>query len=206
MLRLRRSDLCHHPSRPAEAGREMGSLDRHDTGDRNPSAHQVLRQDARDRGRRHRGRYRRGVRLPRPQRRRQVDDDPAAARLHPPDERIAQCPRHGLRNRLDRDPPPGRVRAGRPLDVREDDGPRDVAVLRVAARNDRHRDRGCAGRAAQAGPRSQDPLLQHGQPPEGGSGAGVHARAGAADPRRADERPRPADPAGVLRPHPRNQR
>ena len=68
--------------RRSPAGRNHSDRDHPDR-----EAHQVLRLAPRDHRHRPRGRGRRGVRLPRAERRRQDDDDPDAARPHPPDVR-----------------------------------------------------------------------------------------------------------------------
>ena len=89
-----------------------------------------------------RGRRGRDLRLPRAQRRRQEHDDPAAARLPPPDGRRGRRPRPRHRARLGRDPAARRLPAGR---------------HRVLGRPDRRATARRARRALRAGRRSAAP-------------------------------------------------
>ena len=79
----------------------------------------------------------RGVRLPRPERRRQDDDDPHAARPHPPDERAGARLRHRDDRRPGRHPPAARLPAGRVRALRQADRRPDDRVLREPARRRR---------------------------------------------------------------------
>ena len=144
---------------------------------------------------------------PGPERRRQVDDDPPPARPDPPDPRAA----HALRSRL------AARRASRlrrrigylPGDLRLYErltGRELFDVLRPPARARRHRARAGARRAPRPRPRPADRRALAWQPPEGRPRPGVHARARPARPGRADERPRPARPADVLRARRRGDR
>ena len=74
----------------------------------------------RARGSLDRGPRRRDLRLPRPERRGQVDDDPAPARLPPPERRRGVRPRARHRPPVGRDPPPDGLSAGRHRPLRHD--------------------------------------------------------------------------------------
>ena len=94
---------------------------------------------------------------------------------------------------------PGRVRALRPTDRRP--APR---VLRQPARRRGRGLPGLAHRAPRPGPRPALQGVQQGQQAEGRARHRPAAPPGAARPRRADLRPRPARPADLLR-HPRRR-
>ena len=64
---------------------------------------------------------RRGLRLPRPERRRQVDDDAAAARPDPADRGVGDAARARQPRRQPRGPPPRRLPARRPRALSEAD-------------------------------------------------------------------------------------
>ena len=80
---------------------------------------------------------RRGLRLPRAQRRRQDDDDPDAARSHPPDERPGDRVRHRDDCRPGRHPPTHRLPARRVRALRPAHRRPDARLLRQPARRRR---------------------------------------------------------------------
>jgi hypothetical protein len=146
------------------------------------------------------------LRLPRPERRRQVDDDPAAARPDPSYERE----RHGARARQPAeqrsDPAPDRLPTRGPPHVRADDRVRAARVLRPPPRRSRAGASRRPRAAIRARARSPDPLALTRQQAEGRPRPGVRFAPRAARARRADVRPRPARPADVPRARPRDGR
>ena len=143
----------------------------------------------------------RGVRVPGPQRRRQDDDDPNPAGLHPADLGLGACVRP-------------RTRAARASSVHGRVGylPGELAlyeritgeeVLRYVRRPARRRS-GIRGRVARArrpprrGPDQTDPRAVARQQAEDRPRAGVHARPRSADPGRTHPGPRPARAADLL--------
>ena len=155
--------------------------------------------------RRPRGQGGRGVRLPGAQRRRQDDDDPDAARPHPADQRAGDDLRHRDDRRPGRDPSPPGLPAGRVRAVRQAHRRPDARLLRQPARRRRQALPAGPDRAAGRRPVAQVPRVLEGQQAEDRADHRAPAPARPAAPRRADLRPGPAHPAGVLRRHPRGQ-
>ena len=158
-----------------------------------------LRPGARALRPRPRGRARRGLRLPRPQRRGQVDDDAPAARPDQADRGLgdaarARQPRQSLEIRRRVGFLPGdfalypKLTGAAMLDY--------LAELRGGV-DRRVRDELAERFDAAARPPGARALDR--QPPEARADPGVHARARAADPRRADRRARPAGAAELPR-------
>ena len=146
-----------------------------------------------------RGPARRGAGVPRPERRREVDDHAAAARPDPADVGRRDGARARQPRPAHRDPPQGRVPAGRLRPLSEADRGGDAGLPRGPARRRRRRVRdhwrSASTRSSTARSRALD-----GQPPEARPDPGVHARARAAHPRRADRRARPAGAEELPRP------
>ena len=141
----------------------------------------------------------RGARLPRAQRRRQVDHDPRAAR--------PAARRRGTARLLGGDPwreatalhrrlayVPGDVTLWPNLVRRRGDRPARPPARRAGRAAPRR-----AARALRARPDQEGPRVLQGQPPEGRAGRRARLRRRAADPRRADLRPGPADGGGLPR-------
>ena len=139
------------------------------------------------------GAARRGLRLPRPQRRRQDDHDPAAARAAPAERRPRGAVRRRRLGRPGHRPPPRGLRRRRAVPVAVADERGDVRVPRPAARRHRHRLPRRAGRALPARHLQDGPRAVEGQPPEGAADRGARHPRGSADARRAHQRPGPAD-------------
>ena len=99
-----------------------------------------------------------------------------------------------------RDPAAGRVPSRRLRAVSEAHRCGDARLSGRAARRRRHARPGRAGRAVRRPTRPAVAGAVDGQSPEARADPGVHARARAADPRRADRRARPARPAELPRP------
>ena len=139
-------------------------------------------------------RARRGVRLSRPERRGEVDDDPAPPRAHSTDVRPLGRLRARRRERRRRRSQAHRLPARRSPARRPPDRARTARFARAAARERRRAAPRRALRAAAGRSRSADPPALQGEPPEAGARPGVHAPARSRRPRRADGRARPAAP------------
>ena len=193
--------------RAARGGARRERRDRRG-GRRHRAADQELRQAAQPRRRRPGpgGPHRRGVRLPRPQRRRQDDHHPRAAGPDPADGGARPRPRPGQPPRDAGDPGAQRLPARRAEPLPQPHRARDAALPRQPARRRglglRRRAHGAPGLR----PRAQGRRPLHRQPAQDRPHPGVHAPARAADPRRAHLGPRPARPARVLPPAGRGPR
>ena len=151
------------------------------------------------------GHDRRGARLPRPERGRQVHHHPRAARPAPRRRRHGPAVRRRPVARCGRAAPPARLRARRREPVADAHRRRGHRPARPTARRARRAPTRRPDRAVRARPHEEGPRLLQGQPPEGRprGRAGVRRRAPAA--RRADLGPRPADGGGLHRVHRRLQ-
>ena len=135
----------------------------------------------------------------------QDDDDPDAARPHPADERAGDDLRHRDDRRSGRDPSPPRLPARRVRAVRQAHRRPDARVLRQPARRRRRGLPAGPDRPARRRPVAEVPRVLEGQQAEDRADHRPPASARPAPARRADVRPRPAHPAGVLRGHPRGE-
>ena len=141
----------------------------------------------------------RGARVPRPQRRGQVHDDPRPARAAARRRRRGAAARRRPVARRRRAAPPARLRARRRQPVAEPHRRRGHRPARPAARRARPAAPRRAARAVRARPDQEGPRLLQGQPAEGRARRRAGLRRRAADPRRADLGPRPADGGGRSR-------
>ena len=139
------------------------------------------------------GRARRGARLPRPERCRQVDDDPGAARPAEGRRRNRATARRGSLARRGAAAPATGLRAGRRVAVAGHDRRRGHRPARHAARRSRRGPASGPRRALRARPDQARPPVLQGQQAEGRDRRGAGVGRGAARPRRADERPGPVD-------------
>ena len=166
-------------------------------GDRDRAADEVLRQPPRHRGHHDRGRAGRGLRLPRPQRCGQDDDDPHASGPPAPDPRQRPHLRPRQPPRQRRDPRAARqpARGLRLWQARHRAGG-DLAAGAVARRLGARQRRG-SRRALPGRPRAANGTALARQPTEDRADLGRLPPTRPADPRRAHERARPADAGGV---------
>ena len=178
------------------------------TRDRGRRPAQVLRRGRGGARRELRGRRRRGLRLPRAQRRGQDDDDQHALHARQADRRQRARRRPRRRARARRRPPPHRPRLPGPDARRLPDRRAEPAPARRALRRrvGARRPAGCAQVLEMVGlwerrdAHGDDLLRRHA--PAAGDRARPHALAARALPRRADDRPRPADAQLDLALHP----
>ena len=144
-----------------------------------------------------------GGRLPGPERGREDHHAPAPARADPPDRRPGVPLRPGLPEPARRGPPPARLRAGRgqPLAVADRGG--DAPPAGPGPGPCRRRLPGRAGPPVRPRPHQEGACLLEGQPAEAGPDRRAHGPSRPAAARRAHQRPRPPDGAGLPALHPR---
>ncbi len=185
--------------------RDLGSFHVSDSMIRATWPAQVVRRLRGGQGHRRRGPARRGVRLPRAQRRRQVLDHADDRRGVPGQRRRAGDPRHGSRRRRSRDPRPagGLPAGGHPRQRAQ--RPRQPVHLRPLLRDPAGRGQQPRRRAARVRPAHREgevhrrgPLRRHEAPAHDRPQPDQPARPAA--PRRADHRPGPPGPPRALGP------
>src|SRR5690625_3884039 len=142
---------------------------------------------------RSRGPARRGARLPRPERGREVDHHQRADGAAPARRRRRPAARRRSPRRRGRPAPADRVRAGGCRPLADPDRRRDHRPARAHARRAEPGSPRRAGTALRSRHRQEGQDLLHRQPPEGGSCRGLRLRRRAVHPRRADLRARPVD-------------
>ena len=157
--------------------------------------HQALRRPRRLRRRFVRGRLRRGVRLPRPERRREDHDRPHSRHAARADVGLGDGGRHPAQRReRTADPRPHLDHARVPRPLPPPDGHREPRVLRRPLRDGRcaraHRARPAGGQSGRPGRRPVRVTVQ-GPAPAGRARPGAPQRPGGAVPRRAHLRARP---------------
>ena len=170
------------------------------------AAQQALSAHDGARSTRSRGRSGRGLRLPRAERRREVDHDRAPSRPDPADVGIGTGVRSRCVARCARDTPPGCLRPERGQPLALADRSRGVALLGRAPRLGRYGLSRRSRRAIRARRRQEDPCVQPRQSPEGVARRRAREPCRSSPARRADDGPRPAHGTGVSRVRARSPR